>query len=127
MEPNMDSIQKKLIEYARALNGDVSLNNLFSDAFVQGCSKYSNIKELLTPAGITSQETFDAWCESDSADRYIRTHTDFSSWKEMRSAAAKQYAQKKQRQIREGIWKDETFDTGVLFDDIHIFLNFHVA
>ena len=45
----------------------------------------------------------------------------------MRDEAARIYAKKKQALMRDGSWTDETFDTGDLFQDIHISLNFGIA
>ncbi len=118
------SIESKLREYAAKLGGNVSLNRLFPRSFVQRHSQFESIESLFSQAGIINQESFDAWHDSVGADSYISSKTDFDSWNEMLASAAKEFAKTKQIMLREGTWTDETFDSGILFDDIHIFLNF---
>lgn len=127
MDVNMDSIMKKVAEYTKKLSGDVSLNTLFSPSFLIKHSQKHTAKEFFATAGIVSQDTFDAWRGTDAADDYVKTMTDFTSWNDMLSAASKIFAKKKQAALRDGTWIDESFNTGVLFKDIHVFLNFSVA
>lgn len=124
---NMGSIQAKIQEYTRKLSGDVSLHRLFPCDFLSKHSQKENVESLFLPAGIVSQEAFDAWCGTETADAYIKQETDFESWDDMLSCATKIFLKEKQEALREGRWKDETFATGDLFKDIHIFLNFSAS
>lgn len=129
---NMESIQKKILEYSKGLSGNVSLNRLFPSDFVKQWSQKPDIESLLRPVGIDCQEAFDEWhiaegAEAHFRDTYIKVETDFYSWNDMFSAAAKLYANEKRVAMKEGTWKEESFDSGVLFDDIHVFINFTVV
>ncbi len=96
-----DKIQRKLnqlAENARQLHGphEVSFRDLFSPTFMQANTQYGSFSELLeaSPFPVETKEDF-AKIPDEEWDAYIRQSTRFSSWKEMQSAAAKEYARER--------------------------------
>ncbi len=122
----MESIMKKIEKASKALSGDVSINTLFPADFVQRHSSFSDIQALLTPAQIVDQSSYDTWTNGEP-DEYIKNSTDFSSWGEMFTTAAKEFARRKQEMLRNGTWVEETFDSASSFYNICIHINFNVA
>lgn len=66
-----------------------TFKEIFNDKFVSQHTKYSNISDFLEPSGIdfSSQESFKN-SDIEKLDKYISENSDFSSWEEMKSAAA---------------------------------------
>lgn len=117
------SIESQLAAYLKKLNGHVSLKKLFPEDFVQKHTKFKTIRELLTAINIVDQQTFDERDEAE-VNAFIAQHTEFKSWDDMQSAAAKEFAAVKQVALRKGTWRNETFDSTDPFENIHVYLSF---
>ena len=126
MSINSDAIQKKLQGITGQLSGDVSLKRLFKDDFIQQCSKYASAQEFFSAAGVSSQEIFDRWMESD-ADSFVLENTSFYSWNAFLGTAAREFAREKRLLLSNGQWQDEEFGDLNQFENIHIYLNFRVG
>lgn len=94
----MDSIEKtikqlrKLQENVKKVDGThtYTFKELFNDEFVSQHTKFSNISDFLEPSGLDfgSQEAFRN-VDIVKLDKYISENSDFSSWEDMKSCAAK--------------------------------------
>lgn len=116
---NIDAIFNKAVsETLGKIDGDVSLDRLFSREFIKKHSSFSTIRELLSLANVHNQISFENWLPT--ADDFISSHTDFSSWSEMLSAATNEYANRKLKALRDGNFVEETFDSPDDFSNIHV-------
>lgn len=117
------SIESQLAAYMKKLNGHVSLKKLFPENFMQKHTKFKTIKELLAAINIMDQQAFDERDKTE-VDAFIAQHTDFKSWDDMQSTAAKEFAAVKQVALRKGTWRNETFDSADPIENIHVYLSF---
>lgn len=83
---------KKLQGNLKKVDGkhSYSLTELFDNDFVSQHTKYSNISDFLDASGFDfeSQEAFQN-IGIEKFDKFISENSDFSSWEEMKSLAAK--------------------------------------
>jgi len=117
------SIDFRLAGFVNAFNGEVSMKTLFPDSFIRENTGFQTAKEFFAGLGITDQRTFDRRDET-KADVFIRQNTKFSSWNDMYQAAARRFAAAKREMVRNGTWKEETFDAADPFQNIRILLDF---
>lgn len=124
-----ESLQRKAIPailyWLEQLSGDVSIEKLFDKSFMKEYTSSPDIKTFLAPAGIIDQDSFDNWIQ-DARNIYVRDRTEFSTWDEFEETAAKKWAGRKQKKIRAGTWKEETFNSRDPFKNIKFHFNFHV-
>jgi len=81
---------------ARKMNGqhNVSFNEIFSDSFMQQHNVSNSISKFLKKVNITDNTSFEA-CPDKDLENLVKAKTDFSSWEEMQTEAAKDYTIKK--------------------------------
>lgn len=120
---DFDAINRKVSDYVQTLSGDVSLRRLFSDQFITQHSKFSNADNFFGPTGISTQDSYEAWAET-KADAYTKSNTDFSSWKEMLTAAAVEFVHAKMQMLQDGTWIDESFTQEPGLSNIKIQIRF---
>jgi hypothetical protein len=86
---------EQLQRNARALDGthNIPLEELFSPAFMRGCSRFSTFREMLdaSPFTVHSADDFRTVPDADW-DAYVRQTTRFASWEAMQQAAAVEWA-----------------------------------
>lgn len=122
---NYNSINKKVSNLLERLSGDVSLIRLFTDDFVtKHSSKYTNINDLLSDAGVIDQASFEEW-EKSSANDFIHENTDFSSWDEMLKCASSLFIDMKKQKLNDGTWEDETFSSEPNLQNVRVHIGFN--
>jgi hypothetical protein len=95
----LKDVQKRLKEFerkAQEMDGsDVPLTDIITDEFVQRCSNYSSLSDLIDASGysVESQEDFAA-IPDEKWDGFIREKTSYQSWEEMLNAAGQEYMKK---------------------------------
>lgn len=94
LEKQLKQMQKGAKELGRTTH--VSFSELFPPAFMKKYTSFSSMDELLIAGGfhVESQEDFKA-IPDDEFDKHIAATTKFSSWEDMKSEAASQFALKK--------------------------------
>lgn len=102
MELNMSAIEEKIREYAERLNAPVCMEEFLPDAFIQKHSLIKTAREWFAKAGVTDQESFDRWLESDTRDRFCYDNTDFDDWDAMFRTAAIELLPVRQKRLRDG-------------------------
>ncbi len=96
----MDELQEKLKRIEREVDelgeGSVPLSEVLTPAFIQNCSVFSSLEELVERSGfaVESQEEFEAIPEAEW-DAYIRQQTPYTSWQHMIQEAGMLYAKHK--------------------------------
>ncbi|MED4581863.1 hypothetical protein P9578_03620 [Brevibacillus choshinensis] len=93
LEKQLKNLEKKIQE---AVNGNVKFSDLFTDEFMSRYTKFNNIDEFWDNSSFEfeSKEEFEQ-INDDELDEYVKQHTEFSSWDDMKSRAAKEYITKK--------------------------------
>ncbi len=91
---DMDDLLNHLSESAENLNEkrNVSFDELFTQSFMQNCSSFSSIYDLLKAGGfkVTCQKDFDKIPDS-KLDNYIAKCTTYDSWEDMLDDATELY------------------------------------
>jgi hypothetical protein len=86
-----ESKLKKIEQNAKRIDGENSIpfNELFPDNFMKQHTQYSSIEDMFnkSPFTIESSEDFAA-IDDDNWDIFIKSSTNFESWKQMQDAAA---------------------------------------
>ena len=97
----LDDLQKKLQQLAanaKALDGkhNVGLNELFPPSFVRRYTQFASIDELFAQSGfkVETQADFEA-VPSDQWDIFIKGHTQFASWQQMKEKAGAEWTKGK--------------------------------
>lgn len=92
-----DDLQRQLENMARraeSLHGEheVPFSELFTESFMQKCSSFSSLDDLLRAGNfiVESNEDFDSIPE-DALDAHISSVTCFRTWEEMLEAASSEY------------------------------------
>jgi hypothetical protein len=93
----------RLQNNARALSGshEMGASEFFTPAFMTRYTRVPTFDALIAAGGfrVASQADFDAIPDTER-DRVVRSHTSFSSWREMQEKAAEEYASK---QLMKGV------------------------
>ena len=88
----------QLAKNAESLSGthEVSLGELLTSDFIQSCSSYSSVDEMLNAGGfyIESIEDFEAIPEKE-LDAHISQTTHYASWEDMLGKATEAYVASK--------------------------------
>lgn len=73
----------------------VSFTDLFNDRFMQIHTKFNNIDEFFdkSPFEIQTEEDFDKINENE-LDEYVRNHSRFSGWEDMKGKAGQEWVAK---------------------------------
>lgn len=95
------SLNDVLQEFMRKLSGPAYIEDLFTDEFIQAHTNVTSVRDLLGPAGVTDQATFDTWTKS-GADIFCKNNTDFGSYSDMENAAAKQLLPVRKQRVNDG-------------------------
>ena len=94
---------KRLEDNTRALSGrhDIRSSEFFPPAFMRQYTKVTSFDALLEASGfrVESLADFDAIPEAEW-EKVIRSHTSFSSWRQMQEKAGEEYAE---RTLMEGV------------------------
>lgn len=93
----IDKFLKNLLERLKALEGthEVPFDEAFSEDFMRQHTNVNSMDAFLSQGGYgTDQESFQA-IPDDEFDEYVKKHSDFDSWYEMRKAAAINYLSEK--------------------------------
>lgn len=88
---------QKLADDAKALDGSmVPINEIFSDEFMQACSKFSSFEEFLTAGGFQarSAEEFES-IPLETLSAHTKATTHYNDWPEMKDSAVGEYAKQK--------------------------------
>jgi len=77
-----------------AFGGELTLADLFPDAWIEAHTDFADVDELLTHEefGFDSPEAFHER-DDEAWDDFVAAHTDFDSWGEMLSAAIVAYTE----------------------------------
>ncbi|WP_142976474.1 hypothetical protein [Enterococcus faecium] len=101
MSNGFDDLSKKLNKMAKAaqeMDGEhsVPMSELFTNDFVSANTKFSSIEEFFEVSGFdcSSEESFAA-IPDDQMDAFVSDNTNFDTWSDFMSAAAKKYTAKK--------------------------------
>jgi hypothetical protein len=89
-----DELQKKL-EAASKIKDTVSFGELFTESFMRKHSKFSDIEELIKSGGYSTDADEFKKIPDDEFDKFIKSSTDFDSWKDMQQSAANEWMAKK--------------------------------
>ena len=87
-----------LIRKIEDLNGshDIPLSALFTDEFVLLNTDFSSISEMIDASGFSAQTSEDfANIPDDKWEKHVVQHSRFTSWEEMKGAAAKLWVSRK--------------------------------
>lgn len=89
----LTSLKKKLNQIEGKHN--YTLKELFNDDFMKAHTEHPNISSFLEDSGLdfSSQETFRNVDES-ALDSYVASHSDFSSWHDMKLSAYEEIVSK---------------------------------
>src|SRR5690606_33832611 len=90
----LKNLEKEILRKAKALEGNVTLDELFTDDFMQRYSRYETMSSFFSACGISSAEEFQAFPDA-KLDVFVKANSDFKSWEEMKSTAAAEYAKRK--------------------------------
>ena len=77
----------------------VPITDVLTPEFVSNHSRFPNFETLLTEAGITTKEEFEAYPDA-GFDAFIAASTDFESWLDMQRQGGAAYAK---RQLLKGL------------------------
>ena len=80
---------KKLQRKAKELHGEreLPLSELLTDDFIRQHTDFQTLQEILDASGVKSAEEI----KSEEFSKFVATHTQFSGWEEMLTAAAAGY------------------------------------
>lgn len=75
----------------------VSFNELFTTDFLNKCSSFNNIDDLIlnSPFDVKTKEDFLNIISNEEWDSYIKSVTIFNSWKDMQLAASNSFVKNK--------------------------------
>lgn len=87
-------LQKNIEELSKKA---VSFNELFTTDFLNKCSSFNNIDDLISnsPFNIKTKEDFLNIISNEEWDSYIKSVTIFNSWKDMQLAASNSFVKNK--------------------------------
>jgi len=88
----LDDLQRR----AENLNGPVAFGDLFPPEFMRRYTDFKTIEEMLGATGhdVRSSDEFEA-LPPETWEHLTTTRTTFSSWDEMKSQAAREYASRR--------------------------------
>lgn len=93
LKRGLDRLQEKV----EALHGQhtIPMKDLLTNDFMRLHTKYDSLQAMFdqSPFTVNSQEDFTA-IPDDQWDDYIKSHTKFSTWKEMQTQAAQEFVKK---------------------------------
>lgn len=69
----------------------MTASELYNDDFIQKYSKFHSLDEILEKEGYCQDDLYNL--TDDQKDNIIDTHTEFSNWQEMKSAAIRSLMQ----------------------------------
>ena len=92
----LDELQqnlKNLSNNAKAISGEneVPYTDLFHQAFMKKRTKYSDISDFLSGAGVESQEDLEL-IPDEKLDAFVQANSEFPSWEEMLGSAGEEWA-----------------------------------
>lgn len=73
---------------------NVSFDEMFSESFMRQHTTSKSISEFLKEVNITDAASFET-CADEDLENLVKIKTDFNSWEEMQTEAAKAYTIKK--------------------------------
>lgn len=88
---DLNKFLNNLEQKVQKASGEVSFEDLFNEEFMQNYSDFSNINEFFnkSPFEFDNEEEFDRIDEKE-LDKYVSSHTKFSSWDEMKGKAGEE-------------------------------------
>lgn len=88
-QKQLDNIQKQAQE---AVNGKVSIGDLFSDEFMRENSEKENFQKFFDESPASGEELEELeQLNTPEMDDYVRNNTQYESWKDFAQAAANAY------------------------------------
>jgi len=88
-----DSKLKKLQQKVKELSGQrkVPLPELMPDDFIREHTNFQTLQAMLDASGVENSEEIG----NEKFSKFISTHTQFSTWEEMKNAAVTEYIKRK--------------------------------
>ena len=92
----MDEFEKQLKKLEKqaneAVEGEVNINQIFTDEFMRENSKAENFQSFIAACPVKEDIKNIEQLNTPEMDDYVKTETEFDSWQDMLQAASTNYA-----------------------------------